>query len=224
MIKVIKNTCSFDSCLRYNDEFVLSDFSNFNELNFNCTKPINMSQLTIYPNKKIILDNSFNLNKLTIIPNQNQVSFCIKLFNLKGFQMTNYFDPFNQIKFVNFNKYRKIFYIISQSNFDFFISNNTISINDQCGYLNLTSSKYEWTHFLFNNFAITKFDYSIKYSKHICPLIFRNSFIYHLNLNEISSSFINRNEFEFVNLNVENLCVFTKKSLSIKKLSKLIKT
>jgi len=164
-----------------------------------------MSQLTIYPNKKIILDNSFNLNKLTIIPNQNQVSFCIKLFNLKGFQMTNYFDPFNQIKFVNFNKYRKIFYIISQSNFDFFISNNTISINDQCGYLNLTSSKYEWTHFLFNNFAITKFDYSIKYSKHICPLIFRNSFIYHLNLNEISSSFINRNEFEFVNLSVENL-------------------
>ena len=95
--------------------------------------------------------------------------------------MTN-FDPFNRIKFVNFNKYRKIFYIISNSNFGFFISNNTISINDQCD-LNLMS-KYEWTNFLFKNFVITKFDYSIEYSKLICPLIFRNSYIYHLNLNQ----------------------------------------
>jgi len=207
--EIDKNSCSFDNALRDNGELILSDFSRFDQLNFNCTNPLNMSQFTIYPNKQIILDKSFDLKKLNIIQKRNQFIFTIRLFNFKGFDIAA--DPFRQI-FIDLKSNQFIEIAVHKSNFDFFISN--ISLNDHCD-LKLFSSSSELTSFLFKEkFSI--FATSIKYTKNICPLIFRNSFLNKLVLKEISSSFINKNEFEFAKLNfkdlnstIYNLCLFT---------------
>ena len=179
--EIIKNSCSFDNALRDNWELILSDFSSFNQLNFNCTNPINMSQFTIYPNKQIILDKSFDLQKLNIIQKPGQFIFTIRLFNFKGFEIAA--DPFRQI-FKNLKRNQFIEIAVHKSNFDFFISN--ISLNDHCD-LKLFSPS-ELTSFLFKEkFSI--FATSIKYTKNICPLIFKNSFLNKLVLKEISSKF-----------------------------------
>ena len=45
---------------------ILTDFNNFNQLNFDCENPINMTILTIHPSKKIILDDSLKFNQIKI--------------------------------------------------------------------------------------------------------------------------------------------------------------
>jgi hypothetical protein len=194
--KITNSTCSFDNALKDNDEFIINDFSSFDELNFKCNGPINMSAFTVHPRKKIILDRSFNLKNLKILP-INKV-FMIKLYNLKGFEMNA--DPFKNLLLVNFNVNNKINFI-HNSNFDFFIKN--ISLNDNCD-LNLMT-KYEWSNFLFKELVVTAFSKSNKYSTNICPLAFRNSYLNKLILNDISSSFLYSNEFAFTDLDLSHL-------------------
>jgi len=196
--KQINSTCSLDTALKYNEGIILSDFTSFDQLNFECNKPITMIALTVHPNAKIILESSFDLNNLTIISSTPQ--FMIIFDNLKGFEMTA--DPFKKIV-INFKNSKSLFIIIRNSNFNFIIKKHLLEINSQCD-LNLTS-KYEWSNFLFKDYSIVVFSKSNEYSKHICPLVFRNSYLQKLVLNEISSSFLTKNEFKFTFLYFEKL-------------------
>ncbi len=72
---------------------------------------------TIYPNKQIILDKSFDLKKLNIIQKRNQFIFTIRLFNFKGFDIAA--DPFRQI-FIDLKSNQFIEIAVHKSNFDFF--------------------------------------------------------------------------------------------------------
>ena len=111
-----------------------------------------MEVFLIFPNQLF-----FNLSHLKIIPGKDQYFFSIVLSNLKAFELTA--DPFKQIVIFNqktnpklnlFQGLSQIEYIITESNFEFFIAN--ISLNNHCD--PSLMFKFEWTNFLFKNYIM----------------------------------------------------------------------
>ena len=107
-----KEECSFDTALIDNQQVVLTDFTSFDQLKFNCKKPINMSILTLHPIEKIILDSSLKFNKTKIISSQDFFSIELRSFN--GFDLSTnpfiyqtyilkFYNNFKNIKYLEFN-------------------------------------------------------------------------------------------------------------------------
>jgi len=184
--------CSFDDALFDNQQVILTDFTSFDQLKFNCKKPINMSILTLHPIKKIILDSSLKFNKTKIISSQDFFSIELRSFN--GFDLST--NPFNNLNLINYDN-RFIYWNIEDSMLNFQYKNISFD-NYNCN--SKLMDKYDWYSPFFNGY-ITLIDISTKYTTNICPLVFRNSLIKTLLFQGISSSLINKNELGFLSQN-----------------------
>jgi hypothetical protein len=183
-----KEECSFDTALIDNQQVVLTDFTSFDQLKFNCKKPINMSILTLHPIEKIILDSSLKFNKTKIISSQDFFSIELRSFN--GFDLST--NPFHDLNLTNYDS-RFIYWNIEDSMLNFQYKN--ISFSNNCN--SKLMENYGWSNSFFNGY-ITLIDISTKYTTNVCPLVFRNSFIKTLLFQGISSSLINKNELGFL--------------------------
>ena len=186
------NECSFnDSSKTYKDNelILLLNFDSFSELQFKCSNPLVTSILALKPNRKLILDDSLNLNGLKIEP--TQVEFAILLSDLTGFNLNK--NPFRKIQFTN-SRVKHILWSIKNTNFDFY--HNNISSNNMCDerFFNDTS----WQNPI--DCYMLFLGSSTKYSTKTCPLAFRNFKSYILNIDKLSGSFIEKNILSFQNL------------------------
>jgi hypothetical protein len=186
-----KRECSFDHALIDNNQVILTDFTNFNQIDFNCKNPINMSIFTIHPAKKIILDNSFKLKNTSIIATQKM--FTINLRNFIGFDLSA--NPFKSMKLIHIDNIY-IAWSIEESNLNFIYKN--ISFDSQCDSKLIEDTK--WINYLFSGFS-TIIDYSNQYLNPICPFLFKNTKLQYLKINWNSVSLIDKNEFSILKLN-----------------------
>lgn len=116
--------CLSKNIIKNNEKISIKNFKKFNELSFNCTDPLQISEIEIKPNEKQILDDTLNLTGLTIKP--SDMFFEIKLKNLKGFNFES--NPFKTLKLINYTN--EILWGISTSDLKFFFGN--ILIDDNC--------------------------------------------------------------------------------------------
>jgi hypothetical protein len=189
--------CSFDNALNIQNEVVLTGFTSFDQLKFECNHTINMDILTIHPTKKIILDERLKLNKININRNYSARYFAIFFKNFNGFDLST--DPFKDVTIKDYDKLL-IFRFIAFSNFNFMHKN--ISFNEQCDYL--TNMEKYWENYLFRGYYMLFELTSNKYSSNICPLAFRNSLLNYFRIDKISSNLMNKNEFIINDLNQIN--------------------
>jgi len=187
--------CSFDNALKIQNEVVLTDFTSFDQLEFECNDTLNMDILTIHPTKKIILNERLKLNKINIIKNSRYFSIFFKNFN--GFDLST--DPFKDVTIINYHKLLIIRYI-SFSYFNFMHKN--ISFNEQCDYSRIMETY--WENYLFRGYLMVFELTSNKYSNNICPLAFRNSLLNCFRIDKISSNLMDKNEFIINDLNQVN--------------------
>ena len=116
----IESKCLLDDSNKKRFEAIqIANFDSFNQLNFSCdNKTMVLSFIEIKPNKKLILNNSLNLNGSIIQP--KNLIFAIMLNNFKGFEIQQ--NPFKNIKLLNFNLQNTI-WNVKNSNFDFYNNN-----------------------------------------------------------------------------------------------------
>jgi len=176
------------------DQETISDFDEFSQLNFTtCGKSsVNITTLRLKPRKKIILDDSLDLNGYDI----NIISsiFTVILSNLKGIDLSA--SDLKNLKALNYYDKRAIFWHIELSNFDFYMKNKLIDSN-KCNFENLYSDQI--TSFMTGIYFLFLGPLLI-YSGQTCPLIFHNTIIQTLVIHGIGSSFINKNIFAFTQL------------------------
>ena len=181
---------SFENkALRLNDKISLTDLTSFDDLNFNCSKIINISILEIRAKKKIIFNSSkFQLQKVKIISNNGY--FSILLFNFKGFYLTQ--NPFALLR-----QKSEIYLKTDDSYLNFMLKN--ISFNNYCD--PKLMDNYYWSNFSLQTYMTWIKFYSDQYSDKICPLIFRNADINSLKIDGISSCLIYKNELFILEIN-----------------------
>jgi len=185
--------CSFnDKSYEENQNIVLSNFNSFEELKFNCSKPIRMSALKIKPNRKLILDDSLNMTGLIIYPEQ-VYWFNFLLRNLNGFKLDS--NPFRRIQFYKAS-FENLIFTLEDVNFEFFY--NDSSVNIVCNE-NLLFEK-AWHRNFYSNSYLLYLGTKTIFASETCPLIFRDVKIRIFSILRISSSFIDKNVLQFKSL------------------------
>ena len=158
-------------------------FSSFKELT-SCNKTLNIKAyfLEFIPNRQIIIDESFQLNKIL---SKNSID---KIDNL----CMVYFKGID-IKAKSQNLYKSQLYLIF-SKLELY-SNDSLIDPTQCNQ-NTFNRKYSF----FASFNSIFLLY-VKYPEYLCPLIFSNSVINYINFDDISNSFLNKNRLRFTEIN-----------------------
>lgn len=177
-------------------------FSLFSQINLNCFKnnSIILFSMVFYPNRKLILDSSFSLlveeetnSRLRL---DSQVS--VQLIDLKGIDIQS--SVFSSL---NSNLY----------NLEIFFSHLNLYNNSVLYKKCLDSNSIQGP---LQNVLLLTFTFSVKYSLNTCPLIFKNTRIQKLNFYGFSQIFVKNNmlgfiqeaNFENLNSQIENLCVY----------------
>ncbi len=183
----LSNDCCFNSKYAYRNNQIMSlnDFDKLEQLSFNCSKVTSMSILELRPKSTIVLDNSLNLIGNQI--NSTGSIFVILLTNFKGFEINS--NPFEKINITDYDK-DFIWWSIHYSWFDFYSKNKLIN-EKFC-----LESNFKQTNFLS---IIRNLDVSHSYvHPNMCPYVLKNSFIWILNINYLSSSFVRKNVLTFI--------------------------
>jgi len=182
--KLAFSKCSFEvSKQTYIDNgfICLLNFYKLSELQFNCSKPIKLNILGIYPRNSLILDNSLDVSSLELIL---KIKILVVLTNFKGFDCDlNFFKALGRIEF-----------LVQSSTLEFFHGN--MPANSNCN----TSFFRPFEQSIYLNFHE-----KMEYLSNTCPLIFFNAKIEFLIINEISSTFIGKNILGFQNSDQKNL-------------------
>ena len=181
------------SGLHYENVYIylttITGFSEFKQLDFKtCKSKINISALRLKPDKRILLDNSFDstglklelLDTSLIVALENIKGIDLRLNSLTNLAVQNHFDP------------NIIMWHFSLTNFDFFLKNKRLG-------------KQNCTLDIFNGSFMTRINYLfleklITFSDETCPLLFHNSKLQILKMDKISSSFTSKNVFAFLSL------------------------
>jgi len=186
-----KECCFSTNSYRYDNWVILTDFYQFDQLNFNCNQPIDMSNWELKPTSKtLILDDSLKINNLSIRID-DQSDFSIVLNNFYGFDLSA--NPFRYLNLINF-EFKYIFWMFKNSNFDFFYKNT--SLNGKCDFFMSTNREF-FHESLFQKFKLLFLGDSVKFSGTTCPIIFNNTQITYFSIDKISNSFIEKNHLEF---------------------------
>ncbi len=137
--------CVFDSSkytknltIRNENIFLMKNFKSFSELNFSaCNHVIYMSIWYIIPSEKLMLDDKLDF---LVMPNNQRMKIkltriptYIQIANIKGFDLRQTFSPFRYIEFVDIltiKDFKKIYWTMSELNFDFYIENDIIEKNN----------------------------------------------------------------------------------------------
>lgn len=187
-----ERTCCFTTnfAFKNNQRITLKNFDSLDQLEFNCSKPIEMSILEIKPNQDIIFDNRFNFTGLTIKP-MEQI-FLITFYNFKGFDIQH--NPFANLKF--FKKEISFWFAIEDSNFDFYLSESLIHDSAIC------NQKLQVNRFL-SQIRILDIKSLTKLSDAMCPYVFKNVLLNVFNVKKITDNFLFRNLLKFQNLTLK---------------------
>jgi len=180
-------------------QITISDFNEFNQLDFNDCKLIyNITQLKIKPLQKIILNKSLDFNGLKFFVldfKLSGITIILILSNLKGIDFHLY--HLNNFKSLSkdFDQRLQIQWELEQSNFDFYLNNNIIDLA-MCNFDLLFPMVTPQSSFL-SGIQFLFLDKNMIYSEQTCPFLFHNAKIQVLLIGSIKSSFINKNVFAF---------------------------
>jgi hypothetical protein len=173
----------------YNTYIIITNFERLNMLNFkSCSLyTFNVDVFALKPSQMLILNNSLDLTGLKI---QSSKIITLTLQNYKGFALKS--NPFKHVQFINSNTLK--IWSIQYSTFDFYDENNKL-VDNKCSNLLLNNSFDNQ----FNGYMLIL--YETKFSTNMCPFIFWNIKLLILNLYRISSSFVEKNQLEFLQIN-----------------------
>ena len=198
----IENVEIYD-CTRINNSIAYEDFvivkikaltirgfDSFSELKFECDEFFTVPMLQLIPNTELILDQSLNLTGLLI----QSTGLTIHFAYLKGIDVNTDSTFHLNTNFI----LNKIFIDISYSKLTFFSNSDLIDI-ELCFNFDANSPNFltETSNLVLRNYNI--------FNTKICPYVFNNSDLNTLVINQISSSFLNRNQLEFVDVKKEDM-------------------
>jgi len=199
----------------------LVNFDQFNDLIIlGCNKSYSITKyLSVWPSKQIVIDRSFQLNKII---NQSQLNLIENLYlrNLKGIDLNS------QSFILDINRLRQpVIVDIFYSTLNVYSDSKRVEKCDAETY-NLTST----TTFAQYFFGIRI--YNSLYPRVWCPYFFKNFDLGHLILQDITNSFLFQNRLNFYQINSSSKALLTKlnslqfyltyESLSVKNLSPLL--
>jgi hypothetical protein len=143
------------------------------------------------PKNQLLIDNTLNLFGLIYSVNYEDNYKKIAFYKIKGFNFKE-----NSAYFGYYYDYE---IAIEEGRFDFYINKKLIS-KDFCKTKNFNSKFDIFGPILnLNVYSLTKF------GKNTCPLVFKNSKLRRLSLNQISNSLILKNQLEFTDINKTDL-------------------
>ena len=210
MTNAAENLCVFYSSkytknliIQENNIYLNANFKSFTELNFSaCNEIIDMAIWYIIPNEKLILNGNLDFmspNNRRMRIKLNGEKLFIQLARLKGFEVRLSFSPFRYIEYVDLitsHNYNAINWLITDSNFDFYIGEQLIE-NKDCNQTLLRSENYFQT---IHNLYLQK---SVKFSTQVCPYLFTLAYFRQFIIHELSLSALTDNVIEFNNLTIE---------------------
>jgi hypothetical protein len=130
----------------------------------------------IIPSEKLMLDDKLDF---LVMPNNQRMKIkttriptYIQIANIKGFDLMQTFSPFRYIEFVDIitiKDFKKIYWTMSELNFDFYIENDIIEKNN-CNQSLLNDYNY------FHGLQYIILEKSVKFPFEICPYVFKNVF------------------------------------------------
>jgi hypothetical protein len=160
---------------------ICENFDSFKQLNFSKLRYAKVEYLRLVPKTKLILNNSLDLNGLLFSRN-----FTVDLANLNGIEITA--NPFQRATI----KYSEI--KLLNSDLNFLANNLQLSLND-CEAL-IASSSFQAN--IFSSFNSIVFGENVKYTKQLCPVVFKNLKLNSLKIYSLSEN-ENKLDFELVN-------------------------
>jgi hypothetical protein len=168
----------------------LRGFNSFSDLKFECDEFFSVPMLQLIPNTELILDQSLNLTGLLI----QSTGLTIHFAYLKGIDVNSHSTFHLNTNFI----LNKIFIDISYSRLTFFSDSELIDI-ELCFNFDASAANFltQTTNLVLRNYNI--------FNAKICPYVFNNSDLNTLVVNRISSSFLNRNQLEFVDVKKEDM-------------------
>lgn len=162
-------------------------FENFNQLKLNCInkKNILISFIRFFATEKQILNDSLSLNLATNKKISLNQSVTIEFYNIQAFEI-NSKTLFKNIS----NKYQSISLAFYYSNFDFVKNGSKVQ---DCSSLMESSFSIKIDRL--------SFAFSTKYTKLICPVVFRNSKINLISFYGLANCFTKKNMLSFYHAN-----------------------
>ncbi len=196
------NECCFNSTFAYRDnqDVLLYNFNRFDQLKFNCTEKTQISLLLIHPNKKLILDKSFDLTGNKIQLKEKSIYFGIRFSNLRGIDLDT--SNFHDNNFLTAQEYHNVLLSFEGINFDFYL-NETIVSEKLCTRDSLPGKLFMSLLNTMN--GAIDLSTETKFASKICPFVFKNFFVHSINIKELSSSFIDMNLLSFQNISAYDL-------------------
>ena len=177
--------------LKLNKIYHPDPFYKFEDLKFECYFNETLTVIVLKPEIPLTLDSKLNLTNLYINP--KTFNFILYVANLNGFDIS--YDPFKDVK-VNETSDIHGELVIQWSNFNFFNQNKLLNEYD-CG----SNSSFIFQNILSSYiFTILKIKESVKFPKEICPLVFNNSNINTIYIENIEKTFVRTNLFILKNV------------------------
>ena len=173
------------------------NIQNFSELNFtNCNNKLIKNVLIIFPEKKLLLDNSLNLKQISLYSKQIPLFFMFR--KIKGFDLES--NPFKTLRFIDSRTNKSsssFFFILQDTFFDFYFRNELV--NHEICNKNLIKKLINQVNFFTWIYGLDAASPDVIYHENICPLIFAKSRISYLLLSSTNSLFV-KNSLTFSNV------------------------
>ena len=170
----------------------INGFNSFSEIIIECSFYFgNLDLIEITPKRALILDNSFNLNRIHVYSAPTNYHFS----NLKGINLN--LNLIGSLPSHSVSSH-ELFVTMINSKLDFYLSNSKrLENEDDCNSYRLKEPNF------FTNLSKLELNYVV-FSSKLCPMLFMSSKIDTLNIFSISNSFINRNRLFFMPINESN--------------------
>lgn len=164
----------------------LENFNNFTQLHLNIKEKKLLADIYFKPRRKLILDDSLDLNR--ILSNDSTVycgysNLLISLKNIKGFDLKS--NPFKNLKLINLKDNFRVLsiYSLEYSNLDFYIGNELV--DDRMCSEQLLQQINE--NFFSKIYYLYAFSSSVSHKTSVCPFVFHKARISYLFLSSIST-------------------------------------
>jgi hypothetical protein len=182
---------------------IFSNFHNFTDLYNNCfiknltSMTENLSHLNIFPNQELIIDKTFDLEKI-FLPTQILKISDLSIANIKGID-------------VNMNSLSEGNFLIqlSHSSLDFYSENKQETTKCDAKNFNVN---------FFSSFSVLIFT-KTTFQPKLCPFVFKNLACFEIRFDTIADSFLGKNLLQFAQVNVSKKYDFGNKMLRVLTLS-----
>ena len=187
LASLVNSRCQNSDKKMFN-ELICSDFDHFSEITFtNNESQFNfIESITIKPNQKLILDDSFEWSGFDFSPGLSDITF----FNLQGIQLKNSFE----LIFKKFQQKLKSV-VFLRSNLDFYENKRLLENCDQNQDLKID---------LFTN-VFDRIEFYVRYPKQTCIIFFNNVQTQAIGFYLLKTSLLSHNLLNFIESNGSNI-------------------